>query len=96
MYEELYKDIVVNLSKITGKSEEELYANAEVYSKAEEEDVAKKAAYRMEKIQEAQKIRRGELPKQPFWDEGTKKFAIWSYTIGAILTAIIWFGFMKP
>ncbi len=96
LYEELYKDIVVNLSKITGKSEEELYANAEVYSKAEEEDVAKKAAYRMEKIQEAQKIRRGELPKQPFWDEGTKKFAIWSYTIGAILTAIIWFGFMKP
>lgn len=94
-YEELYKDIIANLVKISGKSEEELYATAEVYAKAEEENVAKKAAYRTEKIQQAQKIRRGEA-KEPFWDAGTKKFAIWAYALGAIITAIIWFGFMKP
>ncbi|MDD3002128.1 MAG: HEAT repeat domain-containing protein [Candidatus Riflebacteria bacterium] len=91
-FEALYPELCKQLASQTGKSEKELYEAAETRVQEEKQSLAQKSSYKLEKIQKM----REQNEKQPFWDESLIKFTIFAYSIGVILTLVIWFGFMKP
>lgn len=91
-FEALYPELCKQLTTQIGKTEKELYAAAEEKVKEERQSLAQKSSYKLEKIQKM----REQNEKKVFWDESLIKFTVFAYTIGTILTLVIWFGFMRP
>lgn len=93
LYKDLYGELarqIVNSDQ--GKTEAALYAAAEEKLEEENRSRSQRSAYQLEKIQ---KIRQSAEKKAEI-DPGLVRFAVMAYAIGAVMTAIIWFGLMAP
>lgn len=93
----LYKDLYAELARQIvasdpAKTEASLYAAAEEKLEEETRSRSQRSAYQLEKIQ---KIRQTS-EKQTAPDPELLRFAVAAYSIGAIMTAFIWFAFMAP
>ncbi len=93
----LYEEICNRMADLISSGEnpinkQKLYEIAIQKLEEEEKCKAQRDAYRLEKIQE---IRRDTENKTEA-DHGLLRFALLAYSIGAIITAVIWFGFLAP
>ncbi len=94
---QLYKSIYTELARLivisdSGKTEAALYAAAEGRLEEERRGQSERASYQLEKIQ---KIRQTSEQK-PLLDKELVRFALMAYSVGAVLTALIWFVFLAP
>jgi hypothetical protein len=89
LFEELYLYLLKQLSSATGMAQAEYVAMAEARHLAERDSQKKQSEYKLEKIQQIRK------QEEPFWDESLIRFTFFAYLVGGIITAVIWFGFMR-
>ncbi|MDD3147868.1 MAG: HEAT repeat domain-containing protein [Candidatus Riflebacteria bacterium] len=93
MYKELYSELARQIvASDPAKTEALLYATAEEKLEEENRSRSQRSAYQLEKIQ---KIRQTSQVSDQI-DPGLVRFAVVAYAVGAVITAIIWFGFMAP
>ena len=88
---EIAENLIINRNT-SFTSRELLLAAASKNYEEEKKKQEERAAYKLENIQ---KIRK-QQNNSPKIDKSLISFTIVAYAIGAILTAIIWFGFMAP
>lgn len=90
-YEQLCRELAAKIAETDpGRTAETLFTAGEELVAEEERKITERAAYKLEKIQ---KIRES-VDKPAVFDASLIRFTIVSYSIGAVLTALIWFLFM--
>ncbi len=93
LYKELYAELARQIvAADPGKTEAALFAAAEERLEEENRNRSQRSAYQLEKIQ---KIRQDSEKKADVEPE-LIRFTVAAYAVGAVLTAVIWFGFLAP
>ncbi len=93
LYEEICGKMADQLSSGEGAiSKQKLYEVAIQKLEEEEKCQSQRQAYKLEKIQAIRK----DSEKKLVVDAGLVKFSIVAYSLGAVLTALIWFLFLAP